>query len=258
VSAPREPKPPESASPAEAAGSAESAAPSYARAGVDLDRDEGFIEEVKEIGRSTFRPEVLSSIGGFAGLFKTPERYRDPVFVAGADGVGTKLKLAALMGRYDTVGIDCVAMVVNDLVVQGAEPLVFLDYLAMSSLDEEVATEALRGIAEGCRRAGCALLGGETASMPGFYGKKELELVGFGVGVAERDRVIDGSSIGRGDVLVGIASSGLHSTASPWCDRSSTPAWPPGSSTCVTRRPSSTLPWRRLCWRRPGSTRSRS
>jgi phosphoribosylformylglycinamidine cyclo-ligase len=189
----------------------EPTASSYARAGVDLDRDEGFIEQVKEIGRSTFRPEVLSSIGGFAGLFKTPERYRDPVFVAGADGVGTKLKLAALLGRYDTVGIDCVAMVVNDLVVQGAEPLVFLDYLAMSSLDEDVATEALRGVAEGCRRAGCALLGGETASMPGFYGKDELELVGFGVGVVERDRVIDGSSIGRGDALVGIASSGLHS-----------------------------------------------
>ncbi len=194
-----------------AADDGEATAPAYARAGVDLDRDEGFIAEVKEIGRSTFRPEILSSIGGFAGLFKAPERYDDPVFVAGADGVGTKLKLAALLGRYDTIGIDCVAMVVNDLVVQGAEPLVFLDYLAMDSLDEEIAAEALRGIAEGCRRSGCALLGGETASMPGFYGKGELELVGFGVGVCERDKVIDGSSIGVGDVLVGIASSGLHS-----------------------------------------------
>jgi phosphoribosylformylglycinamidine cyclo-ligase len=188
-----------------------SSAPTYARAGVDLDRDEGFVAQIKEIGRSTFRPEVLSSIGGFAGLFKAPERYRDPVLVASADGVGTKLRLAALLGRYDTIGIDCVAMVVNDLVVQGAEPLVFLDYLAMGELDEKVAAEALRGVAEGCRRAGCALLGGETASMPGFYGKGELELVGFGVGVVERDRVIDGSSIRQGDALIGIASNGLHS-----------------------------------------------
>jgi len=189
----------------------EPSAPSYARAGVDLDRDEGFIDQIKEIGRSTFRTEVLSSIGGFSGLFKAPERYREPIFVAGADGVGTKLKLAALLGRYDTVGIDCVAMVVNDLVVQGAEPLVFLDYLAMGELDEAIAAEALRGVAEGCRRAGCALLGGETASMPGFYPKNELELVGFGVAVVERDRVIDGSSIGEGDVLLGMASNGLHS-----------------------------------------------
>ena len=189
----------------------EASAPSYARAGVDLDRDEGFIDQIKEIGRSTFRTEVLSSIGGFAGLFKAPERYKEPIFVAGADGVGTKLKLAALLERYDTVGIDCVAMVVNDLVVQGAEPLVFLDYLAMGELDEAIAAEALRGVAEGCRRAGCALLGGETASMPGFYPKNELELVGFGVGVVERDRVIDGSSIGEGDVLLGMASNGIHS-----------------------------------------------
>ena len=186
-------------------------APAYAAAGVDLDRDEGFVDQIKEISRSTFRPEILSSIGGFAGLFKAPERYREPVFVAGADGVGTKLKLAALMGRFDTVGIDCVAMVVNDLVVQGAEPIVFLDYLAMGSLEEDLAAEALRGVAEGCKRAGCALLGGETASMPGMYPKGELELVGFGVGVVERDRVIDGSSIGRGDVLIGLGSSGVHS-----------------------------------------------
>ncbi len=189
----------------------EPTAPAYARAGVDLDKDEGFIDEVKTIAKSTFRPEVLSSIGGFAGMFKAPERYKDPVFVAGADGVGTKLKLAALLGRYDTIGIDCVAMVVNDLIVQGAEPLVFLDYMAMGELDEEIGAEALRGVAEGCKRAGCALLGGETASMPGFYPKSELELVGFGVGVVERDKVIDGSSIGVGDVLIGVASSGLHS-----------------------------------------------
>jgi phosphoribosylformylglycinamidine cyclo-ligase len=186
-------------------------APQYASAGVDLDHDENFISEIDAITRPTMRPEVLSSIGGFAGLFKTPERYKDPIFVAGADGVGTKLRLAAELGRFDTVGIDCVAMVVNDLVVQGAEPLVFLDYLAMNQLDREVAKEALRGIAEGCRRAGCALLGGETATMPHSYPKGEIELVGFGVGVVERDRIVDGSTISHGDTVLGLASSGCHS-----------------------------------------------
>ncbi len=185
-------------------------APAYARAGVDLDRDEAFIGEIGAIARSTFRPEVLSGIGGFAGLFKAPDRYREPVFVASADGVGTKIKLASALKRFDTVGIDCVAMVVNDLVVQGAEPLVFLDYLAMSRLDTDRAQEALRGIAEGCRRAGCALIGGETASMPGVYAEGELELVGFGVGVVERESVIEGSTVSEGDVLIGIASNGLH------------------------------------------------
>jgi phosphoribosylformylglycinamidine cyclo-ligase len=188
-----------------------SSAPSYARAGVDLDHDEGFVGEIKEIARGSFRPEVLSSIGGFAGLFKTPDRYRDPVLVASTDGVGTKLKLAARLGRYDTIGIDCVAMVVNDLVVQGAEPIVFLDYLAMGELDRGIATEALRGVTEGCRRAGCALLGGETATMPGVYPPGEVELVGFGVGVVEREKVIDGSTIREGDVLLGLSSNGVHS-----------------------------------------------
>jgi len=178
---------------------------------VDLDHDESFIDDIKEIARPTFRPEVLTGIGGFAGLFKAPERYADPVFVAAADGVGTKLKLAAQVGRFDTVGIDCVAMVVNDLIVQGAEPVVFLDYLAMSQLDKGIASEALRGVAEGCKRAGCALLGGETATMPGVYRKGEIELVGFAVGVVDRDKVIEGSTIREGDVLVGLASSGFHS-----------------------------------------------
>jgi phosphoribosylformylglycinamidine cyclo-ligase len=186
-------------------------APSYAAAGVDLDHDEGFIDEIKEIARPTHRTEVLAGVGGFAGLFKAPDRYQDPVFVAGADGVGTKLRLAAQVGRFDTVGIDCVAMVVNDLIVQGAEPLIFLDYLAMDRLDRTVAKQALRGIAEGCRRAGCALLGGETATMPGVYQKGDLEMVGFGVGVVERDKLIDGSSISQGDVILGLASSGIHS-----------------------------------------------
>jgi phosphoribosylformylglycinamidine cyclo-ligase len=173
-------------------------APTYAAAGVNLDHDEDFIKEIDALTKPTLRPEILSSIGGFAGMFKAPERCRDPVFVAGADGVGTKLKLAAKLGRYDTVGIDCVAMVANDLIVQGAEPLVFLDYLAMDRLDHEIAKQALRGVAEGCRRAGCTLLGGETASMPG-------------VGVVDRDRVIDGSTISHGDTILGMASSGLHS-----------------------------------------------
>jgi len=186
-------------------------APSYAASGVDLDGDEGFVDDIRDITRATLRPEVLSSVGGFAGLFKAPERYENPIFVASADGVGTKLRLAADLGRFDTVGIDCVAMVVNDLIVQGAEPLVFLDYLAMAKLEPERAKQALRGIAEGCRRAGCALLGGETASMPGVYAEGDLELVGFGVGVVERDRVIDGSGISQGDAIVGLASSGVHS-----------------------------------------------
>ena len=192
-------------------GNSEPTAPSYARAGVDLDHDESFIDDVKDIVRSTFRPEVLSSIGGFAGLFKTPERYRDPVLVAATDGVGTKLKLAAQIGRFDTIGIDCVAMVVNDLVVQGAEPLIFLDYIAMGKLDKGLAGEALRGLAEGCKRSGCALLGGETATMPGMYPDGELEMVGFSVGVVERDSLIDGSTISEGDSLIGISSSGFHS-----------------------------------------------
>jgi phosphoribosylformylglycinamidine cyclo-ligase len=183
----------------------------YARAGVDLDHDESFVDEIKEIARTTTRPEVLTGIGGFAGVFKAPDRYTDPVFVAATDGVGTKLTLAHQIGRFDTIGIDCVAMVVNDLIVQGAEPVVFLDYLAMSRLEKKIAAEALQGVAEGCRRAGCALLGGETATMPGVYRDGEVELVGFAVGVVDRDKVIEGSMIREGDTLIGIASSGFHS-----------------------------------------------
>jgi phosphoribosylformylglycinamidine cyclo-ligase len=183
----------------------------YTRAGVDLDHDESFVDEIKEIARTTTRPEVLTGIGGFAGLFKAPDRYTDPVFVAAADGVGTKLTLAHQIGRFDTIGIDCVAMVVNDLIVQGAEPVVFLDYLAMSKLEKSIASEALQGVAEGCRRAGCALLGGETATMPGVYRDGEVELVGFAVGVVNRDQIIEGSMIREGDTLIGLASSGFHS-----------------------------------------------
>ncbi|HIF96919.1 MAG TPA: phosphoribosylformylglycinamidine cyclo-ligase [Myxococcales bacterium] len=189
----------------------EPTAPAYAKAGVDLDHDESFIDEVKEIVRTTHRPEVLSSIGGFAGLFKTPDRYKNPVLVAATDGVGTKIKLAAQIGRFDTIGVDCVAMVVNDLVVQGAEPLIFLDYIAMAKLEKKIAADALRGLAEGCRRAGCALLGGETATMPGVYSEGELEMVGFSVGVVEREAIIDGSTISEGDWVIGLSSSGFHS-----------------------------------------------
>jgi len=215
VNPPRPPKTPDpqplNPSPSQANTVSSQSAPHYAQAGVDLDHDEGFVDDIKELARGSFRPEILSSIGGFAGLFKTPERYRDPVLVASTDGVGTKLRLAARLGRLDTVGIDCVAMVVNDLLVQGAEPLVFLDYLAMDRLDRVLALDTLRGVTEGCRRAGCALLGGETASMPGMYPPGEIELVGFGVGVVERDRIIDGSTIGEGDAILGLASSGPHS-----------------------------------------------
>ncbi len=187
-------------------------APAYAAAGIDLDHDEGFIADIAEIARSApQRPEILSKIGGFAGLFKAPDRYENPIFVASADGVGTKLRLAAQLGRFDTVGIDCVAMVVNDIIVQGAEPLVFLDYLAMSKLETKIAKEVLRGIAEGCRRAACSLLGGETATMPGVYAEGEAEIVGFGVGVVERDRIIDGGDVRTGDTIIGLASSGFHS-----------------------------------------------
>ena len=219
---------------------AKGSAPSYAASGVDLDHDEGFVDEIREITRSTLRPEILSSVGGFAGLFKAPERYENPIFVASADGVGTKLKLAAELDRFDTVGIDCVAMVVNDLVVQGAEPLVFLDYVAMAKLDRARARQALRGMAEGCRRAGCALLGGETATMPGVYAEGEVELVGFGVGVVERDRLIDGSTIGQGDAIIGLASTGCHSNGYSLVRRSSTRASARARSTCAPRTRSST------------------
>ena len=189
---------------------AESSGGAYARAGVSQSAADGAVSALVGAlgqGRGGDSRQVLAS-----GHYANVVRIDDSTGIAvTTDGVGTKLLVAEQLGRWDTVGIDCVAMVVNDLVVQGAEPLVFLDYLAMGTLDPEIGEEALRGIAEGCRRAGCALLGGETASMPGSYRKAELELVGFGVGVVERDKVIDGSSIAQGDVLIGLASNGLHS-----------------------------------------------
>ncbi|MCL6479128.1 MAG: phosphoribosylformylglycinamidine cyclo-ligase [Peptococcaceae bacterium] len=184
----------------------------YAAAGVDIEAGNRAVDLMREAVRSTFRPGVLADIGGFGGLFALDvARYREPVLVSGTDGVGTKLMVAMMMDRHDTVGIDAVAMCVNDILVQGAEPLFFLDYLAVGRLVPEKVAAIVAGVAEGCKRAGCALIGGETAEMPGFYGAEEYDIAGFAVGVVERSRIIDGSSIRPGDVLLGIPSSGLHS-----------------------------------------------
>ncbi|HKA91299.1 MAG TPA: phosphoribosylformylglycinamidine cyclo-ligase [Haliangiales bacterium] len=183
----------------------------YKDAGVDIDAKDGLVERIKPLARLATRPEVVADVGGFAGLIGIPGRYRQPLLVSGADGVGTKLKSAFATGRHDTVGIDLVAMSVNDVLVTGAEPLFFLDYLATGKLDLDVAEAVVRGVVEGCRRAGCALLGGETAELPGFYAPGEYDLAGFCVGVVERDDVRDGRGLAAGDALVGIASSGLHS-----------------------------------------------
>jgi len=184
----------------------------YKAAGVDIEAGNRFVDLIRPLVKSTTRPEVLTDIGGFGGLFSLNTRkYQDPVLVSSTDGVGTKLKLAFQLDRHDTVGIDLVAMCVNDIIVQGAEPLFFLDYFATGALAPEKAAEVVKGIAEGCRRAGCALIGGETAELPGFYAAGEYDLAGFTVGVADRNAIIDGSSIQVGDAVVGVASSGLHS-----------------------------------------------
>jgi phosphoribosylformylglycinamidine cyclo-ligase len=184
----------------------------YKSAGVDIDAGNKFVELIRPLVRKTFRPEVITDIGGFGGLFSfKAKKYRDPVLVSSTDGVGTKLKVAFMVGKHDTVGIDMVAMCVNDIVVQGAEPLFLLDYLATGKLSLTVSTKIIEGVARGCVEAGCALIGGETAEMPSFYKKGEYDLAGFTVGVVERDKVIDGSSIAAGDQLIGLGSSGLHS-----------------------------------------------
>jgi phosphoribosylformylglycinamidine cyclo-ligase len=183
----------------------------YRDAGVDIDEGDALVERIKPHALRTARPEVLAGIGGFGGLFQVPKGYEEPVMVVGTDGVGTKLKLAFLAGKHDTVGIDLVAMSVNDVVVCGAEPLVFLDYFATSKLRAAEAEQVIAGIAEGCVRAGCALIGGETAELPGFYSAGEYDLAGFCVGVVEKSRILDGSRVRAGDVVVGLASSGLHS-----------------------------------------------
>jgi phosphoribosylformylglycinamidine cyclo-ligase len=184
---------------------------SYRDAGVDIDAGEQLVQRIKSHVRRTMRPEVLTDLGGFAGLCALPSGYREPLLVACTDGVGTKLKLAFATGKHDTVGIDLVAMNVNDLVVSGAEPLLFLDYFASGKLDVAVTEQVIAGIADGCKQAGCALLGGETAELPGFYQAGEYDLAGFCVGVVERSTRVDGSRIAAGDVLLGLASSGFHS-----------------------------------------------
>lgn len=184
----------------------------YRDAGVDIDAGDEFVDRIKPLVRSTFRPEVLADLGGFGGLFRLQaKQYEDPVLVSGTDGVGTKLKIAFLMDKHDTVGIDLVAMCVNDIVVSGAEPLFFLDYFATGKLAVPKAQQVVSGIAEGCRQAGCALIGGETAEMPSFYADGEYDLAGFAVGVVDRPKIIDGNAIKPGDALIGLASTGLHS-----------------------------------------------
>ena len=184
---------------------------SYRDAGVDIDAGDALVERIKPFAKRTLRPEVLAGIGGFGALFEISRKYREPVLVAGTDGVGTKLKLAFEYDRHDTVGIDLVAMSVNDILVQGAEPLFFLDYFACGKLDVDTAAAVIRGIAAGCEQAGCALIGGETAEMPGMYPPGEYDLAGFAVGVVEKSRIVDGRGIAEGDLVLGLASSGAHS-----------------------------------------------
>lgn len=184
----------------------------YKRAGVDIDEGDRFIDIIAPLVRKTFRKEVMTDIGSFGAFFKLDiNKYREPVLVSGTDGVGTKLKVAFMTDRHNTVGIDLVAMCVNDILTSGAEPLFFLDYFATGRLDPEKASMVIEGIVEGCKEAGCALIGGETAEMPGFYGEGEYDLSGFAVGVVEKSDIIDGSDIKGGDVLIGLSSSGLHS-----------------------------------------------
>jgi len=184
----------------------------YKRAGVDIDAANRSVEMIKKWVDRTKRPEVLEGIGAFGGFFALDNRkYREPVLVSGTDGVGTKLRVAQMYGVYDTVGIDLVAMCVNDILAHGAEPLFFLDYLAVGKLEPVMIEELVKGVSEGCLQAGCALIGGETAEMPGFYGVDEFDMAGFAVGVVERSRLINGSTIRHGDALVGLKSSGLHS-----------------------------------------------
>ena len=183
----------------------------YRDAGVNIDAGNALVDRIKAISRRTSRPEVLGGLGGFGALCELPEGYRQPVLVSGTDGVGTKLRLAMDMGIHDTIGIDLVAMCVNDLVVAGAEPLFFLDYYATGALNVDTAADVVEGIGRGCELAGCALVGGETAEMPGMYEGEDYDLAGFCVGVVEKSAIIDGSGVAPGDVLIGLASSGPHS-----------------------------------------------
>ncbi len=183
----------------------------YRDAGVDIDAGDELVERIKPYAARTMRPEVLGGIGGFGALVEVSKKYRNPVMVSGTDGVGTKLKLAFRMKKHDTIGIDLVAMSVNDILVTGAEPVFFLDYFACGKLHVDIAADVVKGVAQGCEQAGCALIGGETAEMPGMYDPNEYDLAGFAVGLVEKDRIIDGKSIRPGDAIVGLASSGPHS-----------------------------------------------
>ena len=183
----------------------------YRDAGVDIDAGNALVERIKPLVRRSFRPEVMGGLGGFGALFDLSGKYREPVLVSGTDGVGTKLKLAQQLGRHDSIGIDLVAMCVNDVLVQGAEPLFFLDYFATGKLDIDTAAAVVGGIARGCEEAGCALIGGETAEMPDMYPPGEYDLAGFTVGAVEKSQLLDGRAVRAGDVLLGIASSGPHS-----------------------------------------------
>lgn len=184
---------------------------SYKDAGVDIDAGNALVSRIKSVVKRTTRPEVMGGLGGFGALCELPTGYQNPVLVAGTDGVGTKLRLALDLARHDTVGIDLVAMCVNDLVVQGAEPLFFLDYYATGKLSVDIAAQVVNGIGDGCEQSGCALIGGETAEMPGMYEGSDYDLAGFCVGVVEKDKIIDGSQVRSGDALIGLASSGPHS-----------------------------------------------
>ncbi|TCV81250.1 phosphoribosylformylglycinamidine cyclo-ligase [Sulfurirhabdus autotrophica] len=184
---------------------------SYRDAGVDIVAGDALIENIKPFAKKTMRPEVMGGIGGFGALFEISKKFKNPVLVSGTDGVGTKLKLAFMLNKHDTVGIDLVAMSVNDILVQGAEPLFFLDYFACGKLDVAVATDVVKGIAAGCELSGCALIGGETAEMPGMYPAGEYDLAGFAVGAVEKEKIISGDTICEGDVVLGMASSGAHS-----------------------------------------------
>ena len=184
---------------------------SYRDSGVDIDAGDALVERIKPLAKRTLREGVLGGLGGFGALFEVPKRYREPVLVSGTDGVGTKLRLAFALNRHDTVGIDLVAMSVNDVLVQGAEPLFFLDYFACGKLDVDTAATVVAGIAQGCEQAGCALIGGETAEMPGMYPPGEYDLAGFAVGAVEKSKIITGQDIAAGDVVLGLPSSGAHS-----------------------------------------------
>lgn len=184
---------------------------SYRDAGVDIEAGDALVEQIKPFAKRTMRPEVLGGIGGFGSLFEMPKKFKNPVLVSGTDGVGTKLKLAFQLNKHDTVGIDLVAMSVNDILVQGAEPLFFLDYFACGKLEVGTAAAVIKGIAQGCEQSGCALVGGETAEMPGMYPAGEYDLAGFAVGCVDKEKIINGTTIAEGDVVLGLASSGAHS-----------------------------------------------